>query len=260
MSETSDIEASAVDGGHSVSEDEDALWTAFKESGSLSARDQLFSRYAAFARKLAQRHHRERSWGDIELADLYQHAYTGLLEALDRFEPLLGAPFPSFAARRISGSIRDGIVHLSEMREQLSWRHRLHRERINSLSESGSGGPATPIEKLAELAMGLALGFMLEGTGLVAEAADERDAAAAGDTAYDSLAWKDVLTNLHEELQTLPDREQAILRQHYFNGLNFDQLAAFFAVSKGRISQLHKSALLTLRKRMRAQGHFRMER
>lgn len=260
MRKASEIEVQVIDDGQLILEEEGDLWIEFKERKSLSAREQLFSRYAGFARKVARRHHRDRSWGDIELDDLYQHAYTGLLEALDRFEPKLGVPFPAFAVRRISGSIRDSIVHMSEMREQLSWRRRLHRERIQSLTDGGSKSPATPIEKLAELAMGLALGFMLEGTRLVADADDKRDSAAAGDTAYDSVAWKDILTDLHKELETLPDREQAILREHYFNGLNFDQLAALFAISKGRISQLHKAALLTLRKRMRTQGHFRVER
>lgn len=234
------------------------LWRVMKEQGSSAARESLFTRHADFARNIARRHHREQSWGDIDVTDLYQHAYAGLLEALDRFDPALGTPFRAFAAHRISGSIRDGIARMSEMREQISWRRRIRRERIQSLSEGEPGAAkSSAIEQLAELALGLALGFMLEGTGLYAEV--DADSLPAH-SAYDSLAWKEALVHLHRELSSLPDREQTILREHYLNGVNFEQLAILLSVSKGRVSQLHRAALAVLRKRLREQGHFRMIR
>lgn len=257
MSNSSSIEVGVTESGHLTADDEGELWNDFKKSKSRIARERLFSGHLAFARKVARRFHRERSWGDIELTDLYQYAYAGLLEALDRFDPGRGIPFRPFAVRRISGSIRDGIAHMSEMREQLSWRRRMRRERTQSLLESRE--PGTAIEKLAELAMGLALSFMLEGTGLVDEAAREHDQTRVHDTAYDTLVWRQTLAHLQRELAFLPEREQTILRQHYFHELSFDQLAALLAISKARVSQLHRAALMNLRKRMRAQGHFRME-
>jgi flagellar biosynthesis protein FlhA len=60
--------------------------------------------------------------------------------------------------------------------------------------------------------------------------------------------------------QQMPEREQTILRQHYVNSISFDQLAALLAISKGRVSQLHRAALSLLRKRLREHGHFRMIR
>jgi len=261
MTASSDVEV--ADDGRPMAEGEIALWDAFKSNGSLAARERLFSHYAAFAGNVARRHHRERSWGDIELNDLHQYAYAGLLEALDRFDPSQGTPFRPFAVHRISGSIQDGITHMNELREQLSWRHRMRRERLQSLAERASDEKetaATPIEKLAELAMGLALGFMLEGTGLFAEPGGESDGPGPTGTAYDSLAWKEVVVQLHANLSELPEREQTILRQHYLHGVNFDQLASLLAITKGRVSQLHRAALLTLRKRLREHGHFRMIR
>ena len=193
--------------------------------------------------------------------ELYQYAYAGLLEALDRFELTANTPFRPFAAHRISGSILDGIPHLSEVREQLSWRRRVRRERLQSLAEEREGEEArAPVEKLAELAVGLALGFMLEGTGLFNPRDDEREVPVSGENAYESVAWKETIEHLQTELESLPEREQTILRQHYVNGMSFDQLSVLLAISKGRISQLHRGALSLLRKRMREQGHFRMIR
>lgn len=238
---------------------EPALWSAFKDAGSADARERLFALHSGFARSIARRHHREQSRGDIELAELYQFAYAGLLEAIDRFDPKQNTPFRPFAAHRISGSILDGIPRLSEVREQISWGRRMRRERLRSLSEGEAQDGASAIERLAELALGLALGFMLEGTGLFCPD-DEEQARPKSDSAYDSLAWKEIVTHLQAEMEALPERERTILKQHYVNGLSFDRLAELLRISKGRVSQLHRAALMLLRKRMRDHGHFRMIR
>src|SRR5215469_12265276 len=210
---------------------ESALWIAYRNCGSAAAREQLFSYHAAFARNIARRLFRERSWGDIDLQDLYQLAYTGLLEALDRFNPGNGTPFRAYASHRISGNIRDGILRMTEIREQMAWRKRIHRERMQSIGKSGA---QEPIERLTEIVTGLALGFMLEGTGLyVQEDADSSDLHANTKTAYDSLAWKELIGQLKNELQKLPRREYDILQKHYLEGVSFDDLSNLLGVSKG---------------------------
>jgi RNA polymerase sigma factor for flagellar operon FliA len=264
MASSSDAEPDAAERNLPDTDEEGLLWADFKRRGSSAARERLFSRFVGFARNVARRLHREHSWGDLELADLQQHAYTGLLEALDRYDPDLGTPFRAFASYRISGSIRDGIARTNEMREQISWRRRVRRERVKSLSApeaETTSVPAAPIEKLAEIAAGLALGFMLEGTTLfVEDDAEGGQPIHAAATAYDSVVWNETVSRLHEELASLPEREQNILRQHYIGGLSFDQLASLLSISKGRVSQLHRAALESLRKRLRERGYFRITR
>lgn len=236
---------------------EAALWFAYRSHGSTAAREQLFSHHAAFARAIARRHFHERSRGDIDLQDLYQLAYAGLLESLDRFDPKLGTPFRAYATHRISGSLRDGILRMSDVREQMSWRQRIHRERMKSIGEKAAG--QEPIERLTEIVVGLALGFMLEGTGLYMQENDQPgDIYAKTKTAYDSLVWKEMIDQLKNEMQMLPKREQAILQRHYLEGVDFEDLSKLFGVSKGRVSQLHRSALQILRKRLAGRGHFRI--
>ena len=235
-------------------EAETALWIDFRSRGSAAAREKLFTHHAAFARNIARRHHRERSRGDIDLHDLYQLAYAGLLESIDRFDPRQGAPFRPFAAHRISGSIRDGIPRMSEIHEQMSWRHRVQRERMQSMHQPGA--KQEPMERLTESVVGLALGCMLEGTGLIVqEECGQSDIHAHTQTAYDSLAWKEMITRLRSEMLELPERERTILHRHYLDGLSFDDLSSLLGISKGRISQLHRGALILLRKRMAHRGH-----
>ena len=242
--------------------DEVGLWAAYKKSGSIVAREKLFALHLPFARNIARRHYRERTWGELDFADLSQLACVGLLEALDRFDPERGSPFRGFAAPRIFGNIADGIARMSEVREQLSWKHRMQRERIASLvaDESDQSGLADAMTALSDLALGLALGFMLEGTGLMTDPEDMLSSRATARSAYESLVWKDMIGLLMGELATLPEREQIILRHHYIEGVSFEALASLLKLSKGRVSQIHRAALAQLRKKITGKGHFRLER
>jgi RNA polymerase sigma factor for flagellar operon FliA len=242
------------------SDEERSLWTAFKNDGSTQARERLFEQYAGFATSIASRQTHEHIGGDVEFGDLRQLAYAGLLEALDRFDPTRGIPFRGFAAHRITGSIRDGVRRTSELREQISWRRRVRQDRLRSLAGDPSGdiSLSEAMAELADIAVGLALGFMLEDTGFI-NTEEPASSSPRRPTGYDSLTWKELVGRLQTELTRLPQREQTILHQHYLNGVAFDQLASLLAVSKGRVSQLHRNALVQLRKRLGAKGHLRLE-
>ncbi|MDR2858130.1 MAG: sigma-70 family RNA polymerase sigma factor [Novosphingobium sp.] len=238
-------------------DDEDRLWRALVRDRSAGVREKLFSLHARFARNVGRRVRRERNYGDIDPADVDQAAYAGLIHAIDRFDPDRGVSFRGFAAARISGTVIETISKMSEMREQISWRHKVRSERIGSLHgqdiEALSTGQA--LETLVEIAVGLAVGFMLEGTGLYRE-----EGAAAAPNAYESAVWRDMADTLRVCLDRLPERERSILSRHYFDGMTFSQIAGLSGLGKGRISQLHRSALDRLRRNMRQQGHFQFER
>lgn len=250
--------AAGPDTPAALSDEEAMLWRATRDTNSLDARQKLFAAYLPFSRQIAARHHRERRGSDVELQDLRQLACAGLLEAIDRFEPDRGVPFRSYAARRISGSILNGIAKMSEVREQIATRNRLRQERLRSLSLDGAqtASSADPMRALAELAVGLAIGFMLEDSALLAgeDQPDRRP------NAYESLAWKDLLRRLHVEIDSLPDRERLILRGHYLDGVPFEQLGALLGISKGRVSQLHKAAIVRIRKSLQAPDQFALQR
>lgn len=242
----------------SVGEDEQEklLWQNFRDDP--SGRERLFSYYAPFARRIAKRHYLDRTGNDIEFADLHQLACAGLLGAIDHFDSTRGVPFRHYARRRISGSVLDGISKMSELREQISFRKRLRVERTRSLLplDEASSIETDPLQALVEVAIGLALGFMLEGTALyVAE-----DEPVTYSDAYGSLLWKQTIQHIMEEVSRIPEREQAIIRHHYGDELSFDQIATLLGLSKGRISQLHRAALTLLRNRLRHPERFILTR
>jgi RNA polymerase sigma factor for flagellar operon FliA len=228
---------------------EASLWRRFRATGQGKLRDSLFDRYSRFAASLARRHGRRVNADRDVRDDLEQCAYRGLLEAIDRYDPLKGVPFMAFASSRIAGSIVDGMGRLSEWGAQFRFRRRLERERMASLvARDDDAKASSAIEQLAELVTELAFGLML--------AAEERAApnAISGgpDNGFDSLAWRETQVVLHRRVTELPEPERSVVRQHYQQDLPFAEIADMLGLSRGRISQLHKSALGKLRKSMRS--------
>jgi RNA polymerase sigma factor FliA len=230
-----------------LSSDEKRLWDAYAKSRSTFDREHLFRQYQHLAKNMAVRYRRSNAGALIEYAELYQLACVGLLESIDRFKPELGVPFRYFANRRISGAILNGIAKHSELSNQISVRKRMERDRIASLSDDSIQTKSidAQLDFLGEIAASLAFGFILDDASVVADVMKswEQDA-------FDTLAWKQMVKRIQQEIHQLQPQHQNVLIWHYNDGLLFEHIAAILGLSKGRVSQIHKAAIALLRKRM----------
>lgn len=218
------------------------MWRRFRFEDDFGCRENLFNRYLVLARSIATRlFHRRRTWR-LDAGDFDQFACEGLLHAIDRFDPVRGVPFSAYARRRIIGNVADGIASMTEVDAQLSARHRIEQDRLRSVA----GSHDDPLESLTDLAIGLAIGLMLEGTGLF----DAGGTPDRGPDPYDTLAWREVQAILSVEVGRLPDPEALVIRQHYAHGVAFAQIAQLMQLSRGRVSQLHRAGLGRLRRRL----------
>ena len=222
---------------------EASWWRRWRFEGQPEFRESLFNRYVPLARAIAAHHFRRRVIKRAERDDFINLAFEGLLQALDRFDPLRGVPFDAYARRRIAGSISDGTADMSEVDAQLRHRRRVEQERLRSLRSSNQ---VDAVAALADLVSGLALGLMLEGTSLV-EAANGAD---TRPSAYESLEMRELLALIAREVDRLPEREAQVIRSHYVTGMSFVQIATLLGLSKGRVSQLHHAALARLRRQL----------
>jgi RNA polymerase sigma factor FliA len=233
-------------GQNALPEFERALWAHLKSEAGVSAREAVFAHYLPYARALAAQLYAGRHRDDVEFKDFLQLASIGLLESIDRFEPERGIKFETFSTPRIKGSVLAGVTRLSDGQEQLSLQRRMRRERLASLEPEaqGQGRSRDAFQALAAIAVGLAIGFLLDDTGLVE--ADTVKPTPYGN-GYQTIAWRQTRERLHNALDRLAQRDQKIIRYHYFHGLGFEQIADILGLTKGRISQLHRAALLELR-------------
>ncbi len=232
------------------------LWIALREQGSQEAREALFMRHLPFARREANRTLRLHGIVQVELADIFQSACVGLMQSIDRFDPQKGAAFTTYAAYRIQGAVLNSLETYSEVQQQIQAHARKRAERVDSLRVDDVT-PTSPRERivdaLAAISMGLAVGFMLEESGVYA---DPDSPALTPDSGYQTLAWKQLRETLQQHVDALPEKERRVLAYHYFNGLDFEQVALLMGLSKGRVSQLHKAGLTKLRELVPRIEHF----
>ncbi len=207
--------------------------------------------YTPFVRRLAAKCYARRVSNELEFADFMQFGMVGLLEAMQRFSPERGARFESFAAPRVEGAILSGAQTLSEFQQQVMTRKEVVRERSRSLAAprtepDGRGA----LERLADLAIGLALGYALEDAGIYAD--NERT---MPDNAYQRLEMTQLSDKLAVLMKQLPSKEYTVLYRHYFQQLKFEDIAQQLGLTKGRVSQIHHAGLKHLRELNAAAHH-----
>jgi RNA polymerase sigma factor for flagellar operon FliA len=64
---------------------------------------------------------------------------------------------------------------------------------------------------------------------------------------YRSVELSQLRERLGQAVQGLPPQERTVVRSHYLQDMPFDEIAGMLQLSKGRISQIHKQALMRLR-------------
>jgi RNA polymerase sigma factor for flagellar operon FliA len=233
--------------------DETQLWQRLREHGDPQARELLLARHMPYARVVATSYYAKRFHDEIEFGDYLQYASVGLLEAMERYEPNHGAQFRTFAARRMHGAILDGLERLTEKQQQISARQRIRKERMAALKELAAeqagvraGGSPKSTEQLfkfvVDVGLGLALAWMLEGSSMVDE--PER---AESVPFYREVEMRELRQRLVRAVEALPPQERTVIRSHYLQDVSFEEIAAKLNVTRGRISQIHRQALLRLR-------------
>ena len=227
---------------------EAAMWRRHMDAPSPASRTALFSHYRPFSLRVARDEWRRSGGHGCEREDFEQLATEGLLQAIDRFDALCQARFESYARLRIRGCILNGLAKASEASAQFSHRKRQERDRLRSLREATETA-APALDQLADLAVMVALGVLLQGH--AGEAT--HDTACDAPTAFETLAWNQLCDEIDRRVAQLPEKEALVIEQHYRHDLQFQQIAALLGVSKGRVSQLHASAIGRLRRYLPSQ-------
>lgn len=225
---------------------EHALWADWMVAGTDNARLELIALYQPYAQALAAKCYARRIHNAFEFDEYLQFATVGMLEAMERFDPSHGAPFKSFATKRIVGAILDGLQTLSEQQQQVAWRRRIMEDRRQSLMEDAALDDGKRLlAELGAIGAGIALGFILEGTGMIQD-----ETTCLPDNAYGNTETKQLHQHMWRLVEGLPAREAKLIKLHYQQQQTFDEVAKALQITKGRVSQLHKQILLHLRNKI----------
>ncbi|NHZ80773.1 sigma-70 family RNA polymerase sigma factor [Massilia sp. CCM 8695] len=219
-----------------------ALWRSMGEGGGDAVRERIVAFYLPFARMLTAKAFARRTFIELEFVDFLQYAAIGLIEAVDRFDPARAIKFETFATPRINGAILNGIATFTEKQEQVRARQRVTSDRVASVKERDPGSADDLFVFLAELAVDLALGFILDSSDEMPE-----DLSSYPDNTYRRIEMSQLGSRVKALVDILPDKERKVVNYHYMQQLPFDEVAAIMNLSKGRVSQLHRSAIGRLR-------------
>lgn len=234
---------------------ESALWQRLRDNADSGARSALLAMHMPYAKVVAASYYSRRFHDEIEFGDYLQYASLGLLEALDRYDPARGVQFRTFAARRMHGAILNGLERLTEKQQQIAARQRLRAERMQDVKALAqqAGAAAAPAQQpeqlmrfVSDVGIGLALCWMLDGTAMI-----ENEEAATAIPFYQDHALRQARERLLRAVDALAPQERTVIRNHYLQEMPFDEIAASLQLTKGRISQIHRQALLHLRSAVR---------
>jgi RNA polymerase sigma factor for flagellar operon FliA len=219
-----------------------ARWREFAATRTAELRGELIDRYFGLAKITAARLYQRRVDNSVSFADYLQYARVGLVEAIDHYDPGREVPFEAFSSYRIKGAVLNGLESESELAAQRAFWSRRARDRFESLkSHETQGDRRASLEELVSLTVGLALSHVIEHD--EGEIIDE--SLASNPYAVTELAQ--LKRAVRSMLPSLPERERELIRRHYEEQVEFQQIAAEWGVTKGRVSQLHAQALQRLR-------------
>jgi RNA polymerase sigma factor for flagellar operon FliA len=217
---------------------ESQLWEHWVGERDRSSRDALILLHASWARLVARDVFVRVGSRNTEWNEFTQNATLGLIEAVDRYDPSRGVEFRTYARHRVRGAVFNGLRQL--------WAQGIVASRDPSFerSESLIEDDGDPLESLVSWTVGVGIGHLLDIASL-----PEGDACPPGP--YATLEHQQRYELLRKLVRLLPDRESMVLTLHYFQHVQFVEIARLLSVTKGRISQLHKRGINRLREYLR---------
>ena len=221
-------------------------------------RTEIITGYLPVAQHIARKH----AYRGEDLDDLEQVAAVGLVYAVDRFRPVRGDEFLSFAVPTINGEVlrhyRDRTTPV-RMPRRLQALQRTVTQTVDELSQRLGHIPDTgEIARELDLDRSTVADVLSarrkvqctsldEGAGDAGAAQRKEAVLAQVDPELDLAELRVVLAPL---IEALPERERRILLLRYFGGLTQLEIATWIGCSQMHVSRLLTGILAGLRNRL----------
>ncbi|MGH2842125.1 MAG: RNA polymerase sigma factor WhiG [Solirubrobacteraceae bacterium] len=242
------------------------LWKRYKASGDERARERLVVAYAPLVKYVAGRLGIKLP-GHVDDADLVSYGLTGLISAIERFEPERDIKFETYAISRIRGAILDELRSLDWVPRSVRARAR-EIERANQKLEARLQRAPTDDEMATELGIGIPEfnESLVQISTSTLVALDELwmttdsggDSVSLLDTIADRTApdpealvgQGELRDRIADSIAALPEREKLVVALYYYENLTLREIGEVLGVTESRVSQLHTKAVLRLRSKL----------
>ncbi len=190
----------------------------------------------------------------VELEDLMQAGYLGLVDASQRYSVREGVSFSAYAAIRVRGSIVDLLRRNSNLcRKTIAMQQEVKRAIQALEGELGRTPEAEEVAKKLEIPIEEYEEWQARFQANRVQSLDEvysdqsmlfEDRNQNSEDLTHQSQLKQLLRNA---LEKLPEREALLLHLYYVEELNVYEVAAILGVTTGRVSQIKKAAIMRLR-------------
>lgn len=191
--------------------------------------------------------------------DIASYGVEGLINAIEKFSPIKGARFETYALMRIKGNIIDKVRTQDFLPRNV-------RKKIKEVKDTAEqlrkklGRPATPSEigEVLQISADKVNAIMAEDTAVTSiydKKTTGEDSVEIIDTIEDEnnrlpldiLEERDAKKELQRALNSLPEREKTILVLYYHENMTLKEIGEAIEISESRACQLHSLAIMKLR-------------
>lgn len=243
----------------------DELWELYLSNRNTESRNLLVLRYIFLVRSAIQKLNLPK-YSMFSKDDLVNTGIIGLIEAIDKFDPSIGAKFEYFAYQKIRGKILDEL-------RKIDWISRDARQKAQNLQyaistiHSESGEKPTYMEVLEKMNIteeefkkfvlayeSYRLSFFVgEGQILNVDGEEipilENYPDVESIEPLDKLIEEEKIKIIANFLESLPERNRLIMILYYYENLKFREIAQILEISESRVSQIHSQTISLLKKK-----------
>lgn len=235
------------------------LWNRyFADHDNKSLRDELILQYIYLTRYVV---------GRVKVAlpptfsfeDISSYGVEGLIDAVEKYTPKMGARFETYALVRIRGNIIDKVRSQDFLPRSVRRKIRDVKEAQDELKKQfGRSATNTEIANYLGIEREKVEQLLAEDT-TITSIYDKKNAG-DGDieiidtiedsknlTPHEELEEKDVKKELEHALKRLPERERTIMVLYYHENMTLKEIGEAISVSESRVSQLHAQAIMKLK-------------
>ncbi len=257
---------------HATNEELAELWQKyFDDHENKNLRDQLILQYIYLTRYVV---------GRVKVVlpptfsyeDVSSFGIEGLIDAVEKYTPKMGARFETYALIRIRGNIIDKVRSEDFLPRSIRRKIKDVKQAQEDLKRQyGRAASNTEIAEYLGIEKEKVEQLLADDTTITS--IYEKKGAADGDieiidtiedsshlSPHEELEEKDVKSELEEALKRLPERERTIMVLYYHENMTLKEIGEAINISESRVSQLHAQAIMKLKNLLSENRSARLKR